>query len=383
MKEFTKDFDIFVGGKSGVFKGVKFDKKTCITKNIQNLVSITKDDEITTMSWADEDEREILIGCGSNEVRSVKIYDSESGTFTSTFRCDIGTGKINGISRYNDAILTAVESGHVKLWRYGKKDELVIEAGENLHKMKHSSVNKNIIATGGKEHKLQLFDLEKKIRIFEEKNVRNDWLELRVPQWVSDIGFLPHSQKIATCSRYGYIRLYDPALQRRPVINIEIKDQALTTLAIAPKEKHIVVGSGKGIMNLVDLRKPGKILNTYKGFVGGITAIACSKDNPYIVSVGLDRFLRVHDLNTKKLLQKNYLTSRLSCLVLRSDFALSTEKDSVTIKEENEVEVVNGSNGQSIQDIQEDINTDEEYDAMFNEMQAIGYSKSRKKKKNV
>lgn len=65
-----------------------------------------------------------------------------------------------------------------------------------------------------------------------------------------------------------------------------------------------MVGSGKGIMNLVDLRNPGKILNTYKGFVGGITAISCPTNNPYIVSVGLDRYLRVHDLNTKELLQK-------------------------------------------------------------------------------
>lgn len=32
------------------------------------------------------------------------------------------------------------------------------------------------------------------------------------------------------------IRLYDPDAQRRPVINLEMKDQALTTLAIAPKE---------------------------------------------------------------------------------------------------------------------------------------------------
>lgn len=57
-------------------------------------------------------------------------------------------------------------------------------------------------------------------------------------------------------------------------------------------------------MNLIDLRKPGKILNTYKDFVGSITAVACAKSNPYIVSVGLDRYLRVHHLDTKQLLKK-------------------------------------------------------------------------------
>lgn len=57
-------------------------------------------------------------------------------------------------------------------------------------------------------------------------------------------------------------------------------------------------------MKLIDLRKPGKILNTYKDFVGSITSVACSKSKPYIVSVGLDRFLRIHHLDTKALLKK-------------------------------------------------------------------------------
>lgn len=64
------------------------------------------------------------------------------------------------------------------------------------------------------------------------------------------------------------------------------------------------MGSGKGKMNLVDLRKPGKILNTYRGFAGGITGIACSTSEPYIVSVSLDRYLRIHHIHTKELLKK-------------------------------------------------------------------------------
>lgn len=188
--------------------------------------------------------------------------------------------------------------------------------------MRPSNVEKNVIATGGKEHKLQLFDLHTKKRIFEEKNIRHDWLELKVPLWISDIGFLHNSSQIVTCSKHGHVRLYDPGCQRRPVINLEMKDHALTTLAVAPKEKHIIVGSGKGTMNLIDLRSPGKILNTYKDFAGSITSIACTKNQPYIVSVGLDRHLRVHHIDTKQLLHKTYLTSRLSCMILRANATL-------------------------------------------------------------
>ncbi|CAD6240443.1 GSCOCG00008790001-RA-CDS [Cotesia congregata] len=358
---FKNDFDMFVGGKSGVFKGVKIDKNKCIAKNIQNLVSITKDHEVTTMSWGDDDdEKDVLIGCGSAENRSVKVYDSQHSAFSTSFSCNVSAGKIRGISRYNDCIITAVESGDINLWRRSESIK-VIKTNEDLHAMRHNKFNKNIIATGGKEHPLQLYDLEQDKVTFKEKNVRHDWLEMRVPVWVSDIGFLPDSSKIATCSRYGYVRLYDPLIQKRPVINIEVKDQALTTLAIAPKENHIVVGSGKGIMNLVDLRKPGKVLNTYKGFVGGITAISCPKNNPYIVSVGLDRYLRVHNINTKELLQKVYLTSRLSSMVLRSEFVLK--------QVESKENITNDENIQIIDDSQ--IKNDTEYDEMFNNMPVI------------
>ena len=62
---YKKDLDLFVGGKSGVFKGVKVDKSSCIIKNIQSLMSITADHEVTAMSWGDKDEKEILLACGS------------------------------------------------------------------------------------------------------------------------------------------------------------------------------------------------------------------------------------------------------------------------------------------------------------------------------
>lgn len=76
--------------------------------------------------------------------------------------------------------------------------------------------------------------------------------------------------------------------------------------------RHIIVGSGKGRMNLIDLRKPSAILNTYKGFAGGVTGIACSTNNPFVASVSLDRYLRIHHIDTKELLKK-VISSFLLC----------------------------------------------------------------------
>ena len=37
------------------------------------------------------------------------------------------------------------------------------------------------------------------------------------------------------------MRLYDPKSQRRPVINVEVKDAALTTLTVVPQKRYIYI----------------------------------------------------------------------------------------------------------------------------------------------
>lgn len=110
--------------------------------------------------------------------------------------------------KFSSGIFGSVASGQVIIWRPNEAEQVLIEAGDNLERMRHSRVSKNLIATGGKENKLKLWDLETQKSIFEEKNIPNDWLQLRVPIWISDIGFLSNSSReIATCSRYGHVNL--------------------------------------------------------------------------------------------------------------------------------------------------------------------------------
>lgn len=102
--------------------------------------------------------------------------------------------------------MTAVRSGEIKLWRFKEEDGFIIKAGANLDKMRHSRVKKEIIATGGQEHALKLFDIEKRVQIFTEKNMPHDWLQIRVPIWISDVDFLPGTEEIVTTSKYGHVR---------------------------------------------------------------------------------------------------------------------------------------------------------------------------------
>lgn len=322
---FKDDFNVFIGGNTGVFKGVKVKQKSCVMKNIQNLVSITDHHEVTHMSWGDDDEKEILVACGSKGVRSVKSYDTENHTFKTSFTCDVGEGIINGLARFHGGILTSFQSGHIKLWKHNEKDDFILNAGENLSKMRQANLKKNIIATGGQENPLKIFDLEKQVNIFTAKNVPHNWLQLRVPVSVSDLCFLNNNEQVVTVGKFGHIRMYDPKAQKRPVVNVEMKnehDKALTTICPSTIDKQVVCGTGKGRMNLVDLRKSKGILNTYKGAVGAVTAVKVSESDPCVVSTSLDRYLYVHDLNSKKLLKKVYLTSKLTSMVMRSEFSI-------------------------------------------------------------
>lgn len=370
--EVAEAYNLFVGGLSGVFKGLRatYHKGVHNVKNLQNLKEILKRNEVTVLNWGDEEETEILLGYADQQV---KIYDLKSKNFIFDEMLTYGEGRICGISKYNGHLLTAVGSGSVCIWN---SEDLtsptsVINTGGPLDCVRHSCTDRNIVAAGGKENDLSLWNLETQQRVFLAKNVRPDELQLRVPVWVSDACFIPDTKKVAVCTRYGHVRLYDPSTPtRRPVVQVEVKEQALMCIAVAPRDHHVVVGSGTGHMYLVDLRGKGLLLNHYKGFVGGIRQIVCTPSEPYIASVGLDRHLRIHNLNTKELLHKEYLQSRLSCILARSSFTMSP--DQVDVKQEDEVK----QEAESVVDI----DSEEEYDALFENMEVVVDKKKRTKK---
>lgn len=361
------DFDLFVAGKTGTFKGISInieDKETkSIAKNIQNMKVLTKEHEITSLAWGDQDETDVLIGLSSQRV---KVYDTDFKAFTSSVDVSCGHGSIRGLSRYKGKILTAVTSGHVKVCSHAKNSNSIIDTGGSIEKMRHSSVNADIIVVGGKENDLKVWNLEQKTCTFAAKNVKPDKLQLRVPVWISDLDFLRDSTKVAVCTRYGHVRVYDPSTaQRRPVLNMDIPEQSLTALAVAHRDHHVVVGSTKGKMMLIDLRGKGSVVQHYKGAVGSMKSIACHKTEPYIVSVGFDRHILVHDLNSRAVLQKMYLKCLLNCILLRSNAFLKTVDNSCDIKgSDDDIQVI-----------------EDDYDEIFNNMETVEEASPRKRHK--
>ncbi|XP_069665486.1 WD repeat-containing protein 74 isoform X2 [Haliaeetus albicilla] len=203
-----------------------------------------------------------------------------------------------------------------------EKAQLELEAGAGLCRMRQDPTRPHRLGTGGKENALKVWDLQRPQEpVFRAKNVRNDWLDLRVPIWDRDLQFFPDSDKIVTCTAHRQVRLYDPrSPRRRPVLETTFGEAPLTALALVPGETSVVVGSAQGDMAVIDLRQ-GRVLKCLKGAAGGVRGLQCHPGLPLVASCGLDRFLRVHHLGDKRLRHKVYLKSRLTCLLL------STQQD--------------------------------------------------------
>jgi hypothetical protein len=65
-----------------------------------------------------------------------------------------------------------------------------------------------------------------------------------------------------------------------------------------------LVGTGRGLLNLIDLRKKGNIDKSYKDAVGAITDVSYYDTRDVIISSSLDRHLRVYDFETRDLVYK-------------------------------------------------------------------------------
>ena len=71
------------------------------------------------------------------------------------------------------------------------------------------------------------------------------------------------------------------------------------------------VGNGLGKLQALDLRQR-RMEGALKGFTGSVTALAAHDSQPLLAAVGLDRFLRLYDTNSRRLLARLFLTQALT-----------------------------------------------------------------------
>ncbi|XP_032533428.1 WD repeat-containing protein 74 isoform X1 [Chiroxiphia lanceolata] len=316
---------VWVGAETGAFKGVNLQKK--VATNVVGGSGLSRGRGVCALCWGDPAQTEVLVGSLD---RSVRVFSTEKGKFVGSRLCPGGDGAFCGLGVLGSSIVTCVESGLIQVWGEdeAEKPQLEVPAGPGLCRMRQDPTRPHRVGTGGKENGLKVWDLQRPGEpLFRAKNVRNDWLDLRVPIWERDLQFLPGSDKVVTCTGHGQVRLYDPATpQRRPVLDTTFGEGPLTALALPPGDTSVVVGSARGDVAVIDLRK-GRVLRALKGFAGGVRGLQCHPHLPLVASCGLDRFLRVHGLEDGGLRHKVYLKSRLTCLLLNTHLDWEDEEE--------------------------------------------------------
>ncbi|XP_048644983.1 WD repeat-containing protein 74 isoform X3 [Marmota marmota marmota] len=252
---------VWVGTETGILKGVNLQRKQAA--NFTAAGQPRREEAVSALCWGAGGETQILVGCADRKLLELRV-------------------------------------------------------GPGVCRMRQDPARPHIVATGGKENALKVWDLQgSEEPVFRAKNVRNDWLDLRVPIWDQDIQFLPGSQKLITCTGYHQVRVYDPASpQRRPVLETTYGEYPLTAMTLTPGDNSVIVGNTHGQLAEIDFRQ-GRLLGCLKGLAGSVRGLQCHPSKPLLASCGLDRVLRIHRIrNPRGLEHKVYLKSRLNCLLL-------------------------------------------------------------------
>lgn len=333
-------------------------------ENLQLISSLNKHSRITSMEWGDENE--ILVGRAN---KFMKIYNAADSTFTSTI--ELNDGPIVGACRYDGKIIAGLASGRVQIFQQNAE---YLQCGDDMSRMRQCKENRKLIATGGKgrQNNLKVWDLETKTKVFTSKNLPNDYLELEVPVWDSDITFVD-AHHLATCSRYGYIRMYDTRKQRRPVLEyVNAKEQIVYGCATV-HQNTMFVGSASGIVRAFDTRKLKTVLHTYKGFTGSVSDIVTDDSGKYIFTSCLDRFVRVHAIESTALQYQCYVKSKATQILIRT---FDDQPDCIMLEDSNADEgddndVTQQSDDDSDEESDDRSGSDSEYEQMFEKMQTI------------
>ncbi|MDC0157276.1 WD40 repeat domain-containing protein [Verrucomicrobia bacterium] len=121
------------------------------------------------------------------------------------------------------------------------------------------------------------------------------------------LAFSPDGKQLASGYQYGSVRLWDLeetlAVKEHntafPAQTIRIGDVALVSLAWSPDGKRLAVGSADYRITLLDLINR-KVLRSYVGHDGEVTALAFSPDGTRLASASHDRTVKVWDASSGK-----------------------------------------------------------------------------------
>lgn len=212
-----------------------------------------------------------------------------------------------------------------------------------------------LFAYGGEEYDIKIISLYKKPNtssflktdfqpefVFVAENVENDFLDLRVPISNKHIRFFEENRFIAV-TKYGQLRIYDTTESKQPIHDFKIGPKPIIQAVL--QEDNVILSDTTSLIckysltkidpnatrinsaSAGELRRPSvKALGKFsEGGNTGATPALYNFEDKYLASGGLDRYVRVFDINTRKLVAKVYVGTQISSIILVSDEPEETE----------------------------------------------------------
>ena len=215
---------------------------------------------------------------------------AEAGSDEDIAEEDDEHGNFVGIDVLSDgsSLITCTTDGNARLTPNASSTTASSFAvGSPVSKMRLAPDVKSVIGLGGKEKGLEIWQLDTQQTVFKAKNVKQDFLDLRVPVWLTDLCFFPSSPentpRVVTGTAYSQVRLYDCKAQRRPVHTLELEEPgegyAVTCVCLTPDEQQVLVGDTTGMLSCWDLRtwkRLGRLMGPH-GAIG--TRVAQTRSN--------------------------------------------------------------------------------------------------------
>ncbi|EEC09555.1 WD-repeat protein, putative [Ixodes scapularis] len=347
-------YHVLVGAETGLLKGVNTEKRTF--SNLNSVQEVSKESEITCLRWKDESESEVrsrLHACGRN-VKTFRNVTTMSMSKHTMFTSHLHHGLKwrSPICHTGGLVVSCVPFTAILLLSDFTRAPVEASVGSDVFRMRQHPQKQGLVATGGKENDLKLWDLENMQKpVFQAKNVRTDSWDHGVRK-VHGQGYRRgRSTRVKEC-------VSGVCVDRQDVQSVIFRPDMLCVRInihiVVCKNKHVacrqvVVGNSRGRVALLDLRRKGMV-HVFKGMAGSVRSVVCHPTLPLVASCGLDRFFRLHDLQTHMLLSKMYLKSRLNCLLLRTDFNVSEEAEK---QEDAEAEPADDEIWQDMEEVEE------------------------------
>ncbi|KAM8713789.1 hypothetical protein ACLKA7_014024 [Drosophila subpalustris] len=382
---YTAKHELFVGTHTGSFKHLlpAADQNPHAQSNLSELSALDKESRVTSLAFGNEAQTEILLGRVKNVA---ELHSLGVGGGVTTRSIAFTGAPIVGLARYNNNLIAGIGDGQIQSMSLAAEEEaeeepatasVIIKTGDQMDHLRQCPTATNIVATGGKarQNNLKVYDLSADGKqIFNSKNLPNDYLQLEVPVWDSDIGFVDGPNVLATCSRHGYVRLYDTRKQRRPVTHFASEEHGMSFAALVAHDNYIYTGTTMGALKAFDTRRMKTHVHTYKGFTGGISDLHLDETGKYLSSASLDRYVRVHEAESTVLLYQCYVKSKATKVLIRE---LSEQQQQPRQSSDDEDEVEQDVKSHKSNKNKRQLKAtplDAEYEDMFDQMPTVGDS---------